>query len=316
MKRRILIALVLTVTIFMLGVLAVWAYIDAVVSVVGTFGAPTTISNDPAVAEPLVSGAPNQSFIQISDDSIITLHLNPCVSVDASTSTSDLIIDTYDQPYPAAAKIEVSQDATTWHEVYERALNDCELTRDYVYDDVCPGLTPGDSTPSPACLAHLDLTSTGLSLACYVRMTDYPGSVDGEYVYPTLGFDLDAIYEGHQRFQDCVPVTVVGLDIKPGSDPNSINLNSKGVVPVAVLTTEDFDASTVDPVTVLFAGASPLRWATEDVDGDGDMDLLFHFKTVELNLDESSTEATLTGTTSGGQYFEGTDTVNVVPPAN
>jgi hypothetical protein len=109
---------------------------------------------------------------------------------------------------------------------------------------------------------------------------------------------------------------IVMIDIKPGSDPNSINLKSKGVVPVAVLTTDDFDASTVDPVTVVFAGASPLRWTMEDVDGDGDMDLLFHFKTQELNLTETSTEATLTGSTFGGQPIEGTDTVNIVPPAN
>lgn len=34
----------------------------------------------------------------------------------------------------------------------------------------------------------------------------------------------------------------VTVDIKPGSTPNSINLKSRGVVPVAVLTTGDFDA--------------------------------------------------------------------------
>ena len=110
-----------------------------------------------------------------------------------------------------------------------------------------------------------------------------------------------------------LPVFGVDIDIKPGSDPNSINLKSKGVVPVAVLTTEDFDASTVDPSTVEFAGASPVRWTMEDVDDDGDLDLLFHFKTQELNLTEDRTEATLTGMTYDGQPVEGTDTVNIVP---
>jgi len=105
----------------------------------------------------------------------------------------------------------------------------------------------------------------------------------------------------------------VEIDIKPGSDPNSINLGSKGVVPVAVLTTDDFDAGSVDPTTVKFAGALPLRWAMEDVDGDGDMDLLFHFKTQELGLNGDSTEATLTGTTTDGTPIQGTDTVNIVP---
>jgi hypothetical protein len=104
------------------------------------------------------------------------------------------------------------------------------------------------------------------------------------------------------------------IDIKPGSDPNSINLEAKGMVPVAVLTTDGFDANTVDPSTVGFAGADPVRWTTEDVDGDGDTDLLLHFKTQELvDLGENSIEATLTGYTQSGEFIWGTDTVNIVP---
>jgi len=110
------------------------------------------------------------------------------------------------------------------------------------------------------------------------------------------------------------PLIEVSIDIKPGSYPNSINLKSKGVVAVAVLTTVDFDASTVDPATVEFAGATPLRWTLEDVDNDGDLDMLFHFDTQTLQLNENSTEATLTGETVGGQEFTGTDTVRIVPP--
>jgi hypothetical protein len=83
----------------------------------------------------------------------------------------------------------------------------------------------------------------------------------------------------------------VVIDIKPGSYPNSINLKSKDVVPVAVLTTVDFDAVTVDLATVEFAEALPLRWTFEDLDYDGDEDILFFFKKEQLNLDENSTEA-------------------------
>jgi hypothetical protein len=109
------------------------------------------------------------------------------------------------------------------------------------------------------------------------------------------------------------PVLAIEIDIKPGSDPNSINLKSRGVVPVAVLTTDDFDATTVDPSTVKFAGAAPMRWAWEDVDGDGDIDLLFHFRTLELDLNQDSNEATLTGDTTDGKHIQGTDAVNIVP---
>lgn len=99
------------------------------------------------------------------------------------------------------------------------------------------------------------------------------------------------------------------IDIKPGGNPNNINLKSRGVVPVAVLTTEVFNASTIDPSTetVEFAEASPVRWMLCDVDGDGDDDMLFHFKTQELNLDGDSIEATLTV-----DGIAGTDTVRIV----
>jgi hypothetical protein len=106
------------------------------------------------------------------------------------------------------------------------------------------------------------------------------------------------------------PVTI---DLKPNSFPNSINLGSKGRVPVAVLTTADFDATTVDPVSVVFAGADPLRWTWEDIDSDGDVDVLFFFKTRELVLLPTSIEATLTGETYDGVVLAGTDSVNIVP---
>ena len=49
------------------------------------------------------------------------------------------------------------------------------------------------------------------------------------------------------------------------------------------------------------------------MDRDGDMDMLFHFRTQDLNLKPTSTEATLTGSTTAGGPIKGTDTVNIVP---
>lgn len=103
------------------------------------------------------------------------------------------------------------------------------------------------------------------------------------------------------------------IDIKPDSYPNSINLKSKGSVPVAILTIDNFETIDVDPETILFADAEPTHWSIEDVDDDGDMDILFHFKIQELNLIESSTDAVLIGNTYDGIEFEGIDLVNIVP---
>ncbi|WMW22873.1 hypothetical protein RE476_03350 [Methanolobus mangrovi] len=105
----------------------------------------------------------------------------------------------------------------------------------------------------------------------------------------------------------------IDIDIKPGSEPNSINLKSNGVISVAILTTDDFDASTVDPTTVIFASASPLRWTIEDVDGDGDQDLVLKFKVKETGIALGEADTTLTGETYDGIPIEGTDSIRIVP---
>ena len=58
----------------------------------------------------------------------------------------------------------------------------------------------------------------------------------------------------------CVPI-----DIKPQSCPNPLNVNKKGVLPVAILGTASFDVTEVDPSTVMLEGVAPLRWDLEDV---------------------------------------------------
>ena len=105
----------------------------------------------------------------------------------------------------------------------------------------------------------------------------------------------------------------VAIDIKPGQYPNRINLRSNAIIPVAVLTTPDFNAAAVDPATVTLADAMPERGGMCDVDRDGDLDLLLHFRARDLNLTPYSTEAFLIGTTSDGFTIEGSDTVESLP---
>jgi hypothetical protein len=100
-----------------------------------------------------------------------------------------------------------------------------------------------------------------------------------------------------------VGIIPVDIDIKPGSCPNPINLKNKGVLPVAICGTEDFDVTTIDPETIRLSregyegDVAPVRWSYEDVatpytgdeecgchdlNGDGILDLSLKFKNKEV----------------------------------
>ena len=185
--------------------------------------------------------------------------------------------------------------------------------------------------------ASMTVYGTGFKVDDYpcdygeVTLTGGMGTLKGSYgdgssinlwVWSNIAINLQPPPSGGQE--------EITIDIKPGGNPNNINLKSNGVVPVAVLTTDGFDAGNIDPTTVEFAGASPVRYTLCDVDGDGNEDILFHFKTQDLlksdnnpdGLDKDSTKATLTATlidTSmmtlepvGGKKIQGTDTVRIL----
>lgn len=113
-----------------------------------------------------------------------------------------------------------------------------------------------------------------------------------------------------------IPEIYVNIDIKPGSYPNSINLKSKGKIPVAILTTDTFDAAKVDPTTVRFGAtgteAVPVHFALEDVDGNGDFDMILHFKTKETGIQCPDTFAFLIGNTFSGQAIKGSDSIRTL----
>ena len=141
-----------------------------------------------------------------------------------------------------------------------------------------------------------------------------------------------------------LPKVEVEIDIKPGSCPNPLNVKDKGVLPVAVLGTMDFDVTTIDPGTIRLTRepvdcfVQPIRWSCEDVatpfegelcdchdlNGDGYMDLTLKFDTQELvsclALEEVAGETIplkLTGNLkeeAGGTPITGEDCVRVLNP--
>ena len=148
-------------------------------------------------------------------------------------------------------------------------------------------------------------------------------------------------------FSCAVAPTVVTLDIKPGSCPNPVNPRSKGVVPVALVGSINFDVATIDPDSLTLARAdgaggsvAPLSdrrgpgIVIEDVatpfseepcgchelGGDGIDDLSLKFSTSEMNrtleLNTLSRGETiglvLRGTLHDGTTFEGLDCI-VIP---
>jgi hypothetical protein len=171
----------------------------------------------------------------------------------------------------------------------------------------------------------------GLLLFDAVQLIDDP--CEGGAVGGTPGADIDAVGAIASE-----PVTIeVAVDIKPGSCPNPLNLKSKGVLPVAVLGTEEFDVTEIDPASIRLEGVAPLRSAMEDVAApvtdtndcncmqpgpDGYMDLTLKFSrpllVQALMLAYPDIDArdvltlNLTGNLANGISIEGADCIVIV----
>lgn len=111
------------------------------------------------------------------------------------------------------------------------------------------------------------------------------------------------------------PALRVSIDVKPGDHPTSLEPKREGMVPIAVLSSKEFDATSVD-LSSIRAGATGVegtmfRSMKEDVDHDGDVDLMILFRVAELALTCNSKGITVKGKTAQGLDFEGTETVTM-----
>jgi hypothetical protein len=128
------------------------------------------------------------------------------------------------------------------------------------------------------------------------------------------------------------------MDIKAGSCPNSVNINSRGVLPVDILGTSWFDVSDIDASTVLLEGVAPVGQplaqdsATPFMGGcavldcgdcntlgsDGYTDLNFRFRMQDIAAvlgqvqNDDCIEVTLTGNLNNGTPFVARDVLRII----
>lgn len=140
-------------------------------------------------------------------------------------------------------------------------------------------------------------------------------SFDGNVDALTIGIN------GEETTYNFEYVTPIEIDIKPGSPQNTINVGSAGVVPVAMLSSESFDATQIDPGTVALAGAKvrmvgragKFLCQTRDANGDGRTDLICDVETVQFLIEPGDTVAVLEAMTFGGLPVRGQDIIRIVP---
>ena len=169
--------------------------------------------------------------------------------------------------------------------------------------------------------------STVLANNPNARITRFFGFNDGSgwtgvHYGAADGLTLSVAGEGSTTF-DFDKTVPVRIDLRPGSDDNQVNTRSRMLVPNAILGAADFDATQVDPLTVVARGAQPVATKTEigDVDGDGYPDLTLYFRAGDFDpkptpaeCDDPDATLELTGSTLGGVPFAGSDSVRWIGP--
>ncbi len=143
--------------------------------------------------------------------------------------------------------------------------------------------------------------------------------------------EIQAIFNAGSAGKCKTNTVPVDIDIKPGSDPNSINIGSGGTTAVAILGSANFDVTTINPDTLTLGTAgvktvgktARTLCSVADVSGDfsagpegtpdGFDDLVCHFITMDIAPEAGDTTATISGELNDGTAIEGTDSVNIVP---
>ncbi len=139
-----------------------------------------------------------------------------------------------------------------------------ELTTDVWHEAVCdPGL---NVTLTPE--VHEDVAGNTMVVfneQIEVPNTTAPGDYHCTVSFVANEFPIEGELVGQQDIWITVVAIPVAFDIKPQSCPNPLNCKGGGVLPAAIVGTEDLDVTTIDAASIQLEGVSALRWDFEDV---------------------------------------------------
>jgi hypothetical protein len=113
-------------------------------------------------------------------------------------------------------------------------------------------------------------------------------------------------------FFERVPAQVA-IDVLPGDAANKVYPNKGGKLPVAILSSAEFDAGQVDPATLRFGSAeAPIAEPVSIVNVDNEFgdDTVAKFSMGQTGIFCNDTEVSLSGATYAGDAFAGTDSID------
>lgn len=177
----------------------------------------------------------------------------------------------------------------------------------------------GSVYPSLTTVAPVTSTLVGVVTALDSD-SDADGTPDSTDNCPDVANADQADLDGDGIGNACDSQNALTIDIKPGGDPNAINLKKDKIVTVAILGTSTFNVNSIDvsPLSDApkFGGATPkapTRISFKDVNRDGRIDLVLQYNLAGLGFNVSNIQGCISGKLTDGTIIEGCDAVKIVP---
>lgn len=176
-------------------------------------------------------------------------------------------------------------------------------------------LTFGCSDCPSVSVKRFDLVNGGLSTETTAALQALIDQYGPQAIH--MAFRLEAPNTGGSGSLEISSIAgAIDLDLKSDGLPNTFNPKSRGVTPIAILTSPSFDATTIDVSTLKFGvtghETAPKHSVLEDADEDGDIDLVVFFRNVNTGIECETLFAYVTGETLTGKLIAGIDSLGTV----